>query len=175
AGQVRPAASWAGKAELASAALEGAPRRLARLLEAAAGHVVQPAVVHAAQAAVLEPAVAEIGAAVRAVPREQPRAALLVAEQDEVLAQQAHRQRGAARRLLRRARHGLPVAAKQVAPGRAGAGLRDERVLFLAQHGCPRRRARTARPSTGGAGLPGGSARAGVTRRPAGRRWWSAL
>ena len=59
--------------------------------QAVARHVEQPAVERAAQAAVLEPAVGEVGAAVRAGALEQAVAALVVAEQHQVLAEQPHR------------------------------------------------------------------------------------
>ena len=59
--------------------------------QALAVDVEQPAMEQAAQAAVFEAAVGEIGAAMRAVAVEQAVAAALVAEQHEVLAQHAHR------------------------------------------------------------------------------------
>ena len=57
-------------------------------------HVEQPAMECAAQAAALEPAEREIGAAMRAGALDQAVAAVLVAEQDEVLAEQPHRPDG---------------------------------------------------------------------------------
>ena len=51
----------------------------------------------AAQAAILQAAEGEIGAAVRAVAVEQALAAALVAEQHEVLAEHAHRLGGRSR------------------------------------------------------------------------------
>ena len=84
--------------------------------------VEQPAVEEAAQAAVLEPAVGEVGAAVRAVAVEQAVPAALVAEQHEVLAQQAHRLDRALGRQLVDQRHRLPVVAHQ----RAALGARPD-------------------------------------------------
>ena len=58
----------------------------AGLLEAAAFHVEQPAVIAAADAVLLDPAVVERGAAMGAARMQQARAALAIAEDDEVLA-----------------------------------------------------------------------------------------
>ena len=110
--------------------------RLGRRLQALAVDVEQPAVEGAAQAAVLQPAIGEIGAAVRAGAVEQAVAALLVAEQHEVLAQQPDRLDrpvGAGELIDQRRR--LPVAAHQRAGGRARPDAGDEIVLFLAEHG----------------------------------------
>ena len=59
--------------------------RLGRRLQALAGDVEQPAVEGAAQAAVLQPAIGEIGAAMRTGALDQAVAALVVAEQHEAL------------------------------------------------------------------------------------------
>ena len=96
--------------------------RFAGLLHAAALHVEQPAVVAAADAALLDLAVEQRGATVRAVRIDQARAAALVAEQDQILAQHTHLARcirGIARQADR-----VPVAPQQLAHGRAGAGRR---------------------------------------------------
>src|SRR5258708_30189987 len=63
---------------------------LAGGFEAFAVHVEQPAVERAAQAAVLAPAIDQIGPAVRAVAIEQAVASPFVLEQDAILAQPAH-------------------------------------------------------------------------------------
>ena len=65
--------------------------RLGRRLQALAGHVEQPAVERAAQAAVLEPAEGQVGAAMRAMAVDQAVAALLVAKQHQILAEQFDR------------------------------------------------------------------------------------
>src|SRR6185437_10922731 len=64
---------------------------LGRSLEALAGHIEQPAVESAAQPAAFEPAEGEIGAAMCAVAIDQAVAALLVAKQHQILAEQFHR------------------------------------------------------------------------------------
>ena len=98
--------------------------------------VEQPAVEGAAQSAVLQPPVGEIGAAVRAGALDQAVAALAVAEQHQVLAQQLHRlDRAVGAGEFVDQRHRLPVAAHQAAAGGARADAGDEIVLFLAEHG----------------------------------------
>src|ERR1051325_11603713 len=92
---------------------------LARLLETAAVNVVEPAVVAATQPAVLDAAVAQIGAAVRAVNAQETRPPLIVAKQRELFAENFNRQRRAALRQLFRERHGLPVAPEHLAGRRA--------------------------------------------------------
>ena len=59
--------------------------RLARLLQAPAIPVVKPAVVDAAEPAVLQPAVAEIGSTMRAVEPQQAGAPILTSEQNQLL------------------------------------------------------------------------------------------
>jgi hypothetical protein len=88
----------------------------------------------AAQAAILEPAVGEVGAAVRAVAVEQPVAAALVAEQHEVLAEDAHRLDRALVRQFVDQCHGMPVMPHQGAAPGAGADPRDQFVLLGAHH-----------------------------------------
>jgi hypothetical protein len=55
------------------------------------GHVEQPAVECAPQAAVLQPPIGEVGAAVRAGTLDQAVATPVVPEQHEVFAKQLHR------------------------------------------------------------------------------------
>ena len=112
-------------------------RRLGRHLEHAARDVEEPAVVEAAQAAVFDSAVAEIGAAMRAQKAEQSRPAGIVAEENEILAEDSHRLGRAAGRQLRRERDRMPVLAHERAARRTGSGLRDEIVLFFGQHVTP--------------------------------------
>ena len=49
--------------------------------------IVKPALIEAAQPAILDPAVAQIGAAMWAVESDEARATAIVAEQDEFLAE----------------------------------------------------------------------------------------
>ena len=109
--------------------------RLGRRLQALAGDVEQPAVKRAAQSAVFQPAIGEIGAAMRTAALDQPIAALLVAKHHEIFAEQAHRlDRPVAGEFVDQG-GGLPVAAHQHARGRIGSGSGDEIVLLGAQHG----------------------------------------
>src|SRR5581483_8588110 len=91
---------------------------LGRRLQALAGDVEQPAVKGAAQAAILESPVREIGAAVRAVPADQAIAAFVVLEGDEVLAQKPQRLDGPVAGKLVNERRWLPIAPQQ--PARRG-------------------------------------------------------
>src|SRR5205807_5516887 len=89
--------------------------------------VEQPAVIAAADAALLDPPVVERGAAVAAVRSDEPGPPGAVAEQDEVLAERAHRFR-------RRAGVGgqpdrMPIAPQQLAHRRAAADLGQVAVV----------------------------------------------
>ena len=87
--------------------------------------VEQPAVKRAAQAAVLQPAEREIGAAMRAGATDQAVAALLVPEDDEVFAEQPDRlDRPVAGELVDQ-RGRLPIAAHQ----RSRRLARSDRVI----------------------------------------------
>ena len=106
--------------------------RLGRRLQALAVDVEQPAVKRATQSAVLEPPVGEIGAAMRTMAADQPVAALVVLEGDQVLAEEPHRlDRPVAGQFIDQRRR-LPVAPHQRAGGGAGSGAGDEIVLFRA-------------------------------------------
>ena len=100
--------------------------------------VVEPAVIEAAQPAVLYPGVAEVGCTMSAMDAKQTDAVELIAKEHEVFAEQAHRKRGATRRDLRTERNGLPVTAYERAAGRPGANLSQEVVLLAGQHAPPR-------------------------------------
>ena len=107
---------------------------LGRRLQAFAVDVEQPAVKRAAQPAVFEPPVSEIGAAMRTMAADQPVAPLVVLEGDEVLAEKPHRlYRPVAGQLIDQ-RGRLPIAPHQRAGGGSGSGAGDEIVLFGAQH-----------------------------------------
>src|SRR5690348_9586004 len=95
---------------------------LVGLREATARLVIQPAVIVTAQPARLDIAVAEIGAAMSAMPVDQAPAPAEILVEHEVFAQQPHRFR--ARPLdLAGAGDRPPVAAQQIAHRRPGAGL----------------------------------------------------
>src|ERR1051326_8746298 len=95
---------------------------LAGLLEASAFNIVKPAVVEAAEPAVFDPAVAQVGAAVRAMQAQQTRPTLIVAEQRQLLAQNFHRRRRAALGQFFDERDRLPVASDHLAGRRAFGG-----------------------------------------------------
>ena len=101
--------------------------RLARGLEDHPVDVEQPAVVAAADPALRDDAELERRSAVAAVPVQDPDPALQIAEHDEVLAQDAHRERYVAE--LRGERHRLPVTAKQLATRSPGADMGQLFVL----------------------------------------------
>src|SRR5438876_478695 len=92
-GEQKTGALDEGIGEVANFVLVLTFRWFGRLLQAASVDVVKPAMIEAAQPAILDPAVAEIGAAMRAVETEQARAAAIVAKQDQVLAKDFDRHR----------------------------------------------------------------------------------
>ena len=104
---------------LAQLADIGVVVRLGRGFEDAAVGVEQPAVVAAADAALLDAAELERGAAVRAVLLQEPDAPAEVAERDQILAQQAHGEGQVAEIVGMQER--VPEAAQILAAGRAGA------------------------------------------------------
>ena len=112
--------------------------RFGRSFQALPRHVIQPAVERAAQAAVFEPSESQVGAAMGAVTFDQAVAALLVAKQHQILAEQLD---GLDRPLVLQfveQRRRLPVHPHQPAAGVFRPGPGDEIVLFLAHHGgCP--------------------------------------
>ena len=110
---------------------------LRRRLQAFAVHVEQPAVKRAAQSAVFQAPVSEIGAAMRTVTADQAVASFVVLERDEVLAEKPHRLYRAVAREFVDERGRLPIAPHQRAGSGAGPGTGDEIVLFRAQHWQP--------------------------------------
>ena len=106
---------------------------LERLAQAAAGWSEQPAVVVAAQPALLDDAVREVRAAVRAVPVDQAVGAPTVLVQDEILAEEPDRlDRSVVQLGDGGDRH--PVAPEQLAHRRAAPDLGEHEVLLVAQH-----------------------------------------
>ena len=90
--------------------------------------------IEAAQPAVLDPAVAEIGAAMRAVETEQAEAVAIVAKQHQLLAEDLDRHGRAAGRQLVGERDRMPVAAHQRTARRVRTGACYQLVLCLRQH-----------------------------------------
>ena len=123
-----------GIGALAHPLAEHAALGLGRRLEALAVDIEQPAMEQAAQAAILQPAVGEIGAAMRAVAVEQAVTATLVAEQHEILAQHADRLGRPRTVELLGQRHRMPIVAHQRAAPGAGPDAGDQLVL-LGSHG----------------------------------------
>ena len=97
------------------------------LFEAAAGLVDEPAVIAAADAVFLDPAVGHVGAAVRTMPVDQAVTAAQILVENEILAQKAD---GFDRIGVEfaGARDGLPIAAQQLAHRRAGSDAREHFV-----------------------------------------------
>ena len=106
---------------------DGAPGRLARRLEDHPVHVEQPSVVAAADPALRHDAELERRASVAAVAVQDPDPALQVPEDDEILAEDPHRERHVVE--LRGERHRLPVATEQLAARRPGADVGELLVL----------------------------------------------
>jgi hypothetical protein len=106
---------------------------LGRRGEALAAYVEQPTVEAAAQPAVLEPAVGEVGAAMRAMPFKQPVPVFLF-EQDQVFAKQPHRLHRPRSLQLFGEGDRLPVVAQQRSGRRARPDAGHELVLLGADH-----------------------------------------
>ena len=104
-----------------------------RLLDAAPVLVEEPAVVVAAQPALLDEPVREVGAAVRAVAPDEPERPIQILVEHEIFAEQTDRL-DRDRIELARAADRLPVAAEQVAHRRPGSDLREQPVLIFGQH-----------------------------------------
>jgi len=110
---------------------------LGRLLQALPVPVVEPPVIEAAQAALLESAEREVDASVRAEPADQSVATVGRAEQDEVLPEQPDRLDRPLLGHLGDQRDRLPVRPEQTAAGRAGPGPGDQLVVLARQHPRP--------------------------------------
>src|SRR5690606_14023304 len=104
-----------------------------RLREAAAAHVVQPAVIRAADRVAFDAAVVERQRAVRAAKLRERRLAAGAAEQQQLLAQRLDALR-LGRDVLAEA-PGLPGAPEQLAHRRARPDAGEQRVVFRAEHG----------------------------------------
>ncbi len=101
-----------------------AAARLARLFEHAAGDIVKPAVIKAAQAAVFDAPITQVGAAMRTMQSKQTGPPLVVAKQHQVLVHDPNLQRRTARRQLLAKRNRLPITPQEFAGGRLRTRLR---------------------------------------------------
>src|SRR5436190_24036262 len=109
--------------------------RLGGQVHAVAVHVVLPAVVRAAQPALLVAAEPERHAAMGTELVDEADAPFAVAERDQLLSQQLHANRRAiALRQLGVEQRRYPVAPEQLTHRRAGTGAGQELVHFLSQH-----------------------------------------
>ena len=107
----------------------------ARHVDAVASNVVFPAVIDAAQAALLVAAEEQRGATMRAALVHHTHPARAVAEGDELFAKQHEAQRVAIALELRRLQRRQPVLPHQLAHRRAGADLREFRAFDRRGHG----------------------------------------
>jgi hypothetical protein len=87
---------------------EGAARRFTRLGEALAGHAEQPPVIDTSKATILDATIAQIGAAMRAAALYDAHPTLIVFEENQIFAQDAHWQRRGWFQFLSK-RDGLPI------------------------------------------------------------------
>src|ERR1700744_4117392 len=117
--------SWAQRAIL----------RPGRRHKALACGVEQPAVKGTTKSAIFQTAEGKVGTAMGAMPVDQAVAALLVAKQHQVLAEQFYRFDRARSLQLVDQRRRLPVHPHQLAAGILWTGAGDQVVLFLAHHG----------------------------------------
>ena len=110
--------------------------RLIHHLRAGAGDIEFPAVVDAAQAALLVPAEIQRGETVRAQFIQQTDAPFRIAESHEVLAKQSHPHgRPVGLRDLAGEQRRQPISAHGFAHRRSGSDAGDDLVFFLRQHG----------------------------------------
>ena len=125
----------AGIRARADLVLEGALLRFVRHVDAAPPDVPLPAVIRAAQAALLVAAEEERGAAVGTVGGQQSDLAPRIAEGHEILAQEAHLlRRAVGLRQLCRGQAGHPVVAEQLAHGRAAPDPAQQLVVLAREH-----------------------------------------
>lgn len=110
---------------------------LTRLVEALTARVEEPAVVAAAQALLLGAAEGQRGTPVRAPLLQQPETSLRVAEEDEVLAEQAPLDRDPTHHVVRG--DGPPVTTEQLTHRRARPHASQQFVLLMAQHAADHR------------------------------------
>src|SRR4051812_28098491 len=89
--------------------VEAAPGRLTWLLQTATSAVEEPTMVEAAEPAVLEATVAQVGAPVRAMNPEESGLAVLVAEEHQILAEEPHGLGRSPNRQVFLEGYGLPV------------------------------------------------------------------
>src|SRR6185312_2570280 len=107
---------------------------LVRLGDARAFLVIKPAVIVAAQAALLDEAIGHVGAAMAAMPVDEAPGAGKIAIQRKVFAHEPHRLDPCGLVELAGAGDGLPIAPHQLAHRRIGAGLAQQLVLVGSQH-----------------------------------------
>jgi len=100
--------------------LQVASGRLGRRLEAFAIHVVQPAVIDTPKSTVFRPSITQIRSTVRTMHVEETDPSLIVAEHDEILAEQPERNRRSSRRQLLAQNRGLPVLRRSFPHGVPG-------------------------------------------------------
>ncbi len=106
---------------------------LVGLLDAVAGVIERPAMIGATQTAFGRDAVDQRHAAVRATRGDQAELAVQIAEENEVLAEQPHRE-GVALLHLRDGGDGIPITPQQTAHRRAWSHPGQTLVLFLRKH-----------------------------------------
>ena len=90
--------------------------------------------VDAADAAVFQPAITQIGAPMGTITVDQSGPALIVTKQNQIFAHQPYRHRRSSRRQLVSKGGWLPVAAQQFAAWLVWTGLGEQIVFFLADH-----------------------------------------
>lgn len=108
--------------------------RLGRLFQAFTRLIEQPAVERAAQAAVFEAPVTQVGAAVGAMACDQAIGAIIATVQNQLFAHQRDRHHRSFIRQFLGQRSRLPVMAHKVAAPGAGAGFGYQPVLLSIQH-----------------------------------------
>src|SRR6266508_4249955 len=107
---------------------------LCRLFETSAGAIELPTVVRAADSLLVDSAVRERSRAMRAVLADQSIAAIRVAIDDQLLAENFNRFDRFLFGELRGGGHRMPISAQELAAGRAAAYLSQEFIFFACEH-----------------------------------------
>jgi hypothetical protein len=119
---------------LAHTSVGGAALRFGGLLQTLPVHVVKPAVKGTAEPSTLKSSIAKIGAPMRAMAPDQTESTPLVAKQNEILTQHAHRNDGSSTFKFLRQSSRLPEAPQNFSNRSARRTVRESLIFFRTRH-----------------------------------------